>query len=166
MIQCDWQIALLLARDQARGHEAIASLEKEGLHPKFHQLDIDDPESVKCLCQFLVDTYGGLDILINNAGIAYSVWCHILCMLIFSIIAMYRTVIVILLQSLSFILVIQWMDNWYVLVCIFKTALFVSITASCLNQLNTEWLIPLQVCIFCCFSVSVQWLLMVCAAHR
>jgi len=91
----------MLARDQARGQEAVASLEKEGLHPKFHQLDIDDPESVKCLRQFLVDTYGGLDILINNAGIAYSVWCHILCMLICYIIAMYRTVIVILSQSLS-----------------------------------------------------------------
>jgi len=64
---------LLLARDQTRGQEAVATLEKEGLHPKFHQLDIDDQDSIKRLNQFLVDTYGGLDILVNNAAIAYKV---------------------------------------------------------------------------------------------
>lgn len=63
---------ILTARDQTRGQEAAAALEKEGLHPKFHQLDIDDQESINCLRQFLVDTYGGLDILVNNAGIAYK----------------------------------------------------------------------------------------------
>jgi len=51
----------------------MATLQKEGLHPKFHQLDIDDQESIQVLRQFLVDTYGGLDILVNNAGIAYKV---------------------------------------------------------------------------------------------
>ena len=75
-MQCghDWKIVLLSARDETRGQEAVASLEKEGLHPKFHQLDIDDQESISRLRQFLVDTYGGLDVLVNNAGIAYKVW--------------------------------------------------------------------------------------------
>lgn len=63
---------ILTARDQTRGREAVAELEKEGLHPKFHQLDIDDQESINRLRQFLVDTYGGLDVLVNNAGIAYK----------------------------------------------------------------------------------------------
>jgi len=63
----------MTARDQTRGHDAITALEKEGLHPKFHQLDIDDQESIDRFCQFLVDNYGGLDILVNNAGIAYKV---------------------------------------------------------------------------------------------
>jgi len=61
------------ARDEGRGKEAIAKLEAEGLHPKFHQLDIDDEESVLRLKDFLVESYGGLDILINNAAIAYKV---------------------------------------------------------------------------------------------
>lgn len=63
---------ILTARDQTRGQEAVATLEEEGLHPKFHKLDIDDQESIEQLRQFLVDTYGGLDILVNNAGIAYK----------------------------------------------------------------------------------------------
>lgn len=63
---------ILTARDQTRGQDAAAVLEKEGLHPKFHQLDIDDQESINRLRQFLVDTYGGLDVLVNNAGIAYK----------------------------------------------------------------------------------------------
>lgn len=62
----------LTARDETRGQDAVAVLEKEELHPKFHQLDIDDQESINRLRQFLVDTYGGLDVLVNNAGIAYK----------------------------------------------------------------------------------------------
>jgi carbonyl reductase 1 len=62
----------LTARDVNRGQEAVAQLEKEGLHPKFHQLDIDDEESVKRFQKYLADTYGGIDILVNNAGMAYK----------------------------------------------------------------------------------------------
>lgn len=61
------------ARDLDRGKAAVVELEKEGLHPKFHQLDIDDLDSIAKFKKFLQDTYGGLDILINNAGIAYKV---------------------------------------------------------------------------------------------
>jgi NAD(P)-dependent dehydrogenase (short-subunit alcohol dehydrogenase family) len=63
----------LTARDEARGQAAVVELEKEGLHPKFHQLDINDVSSIQRLYQFLLDTYGGLDILVNNAAIAYKV---------------------------------------------------------------------------------------------
>jgi NAD(P)-dependent dehydrogenase (short-subunit alcohol dehydrogenase family) len=48
-------------------------LKKEGLNPQFHQLDIDDTESVKSLAAYLKEKYGGLDILINNAAIAFQV---------------------------------------------------------------------------------------------
>jgi len=63
----------LLARDETRGLAAVAALENEGLHPKFHQLDIDDQESINKLHQFLVDSYGGVDILVNNAAIVIKV---------------------------------------------------------------------------------------------
>ena len=65
----------LVARDEGRGLEAVEALKKEGLTPKFHQLDILSDESVKKIGAFIVDNYGGLDVLVNNAGITYKVGC-------------------------------------------------------------------------------------------
>ncbi|XP_046567679.1 carbonyl reductase [NADPH] 1-like [Haliotis rubra] len=62
----------LTSRDEGRGQTAIADLNKEGLQPKFHQLDINDRSSIEQLKSFLLSTYGGLDVLVNNAGIAYK----------------------------------------------------------------------------------------------
>jgi len=61
----------LTSRNEARGREAVAALEKEGLHPKFHLLDINSEESIIKLRDFLKSTYGGIDILVNNAAIAF-----------------------------------------------------------------------------------------------
>lgn len=64
---------LLTARDETRGKNAVKELEKEGLKPKFHLLDISSVESIKTLASFLKEKYGGLDVLVNNAAIAYKV---------------------------------------------------------------------------------------------
>ncbi|XP_059178425.1 carbonyl reductase [NADPH] 1-like [Physella acuta] len=63
---------LLTARNVERGTKAVSDLEKENLHPKFHQLDIDDHNSVVRIRDFLKENYGGLDILVNNAAIMYK----------------------------------------------------------------------------------------------
>lgn len=63
----------LSARDETRGKNAVEALEKEGLHPKFHLLDISSSESIKSLAAYLKEQYGGLDVLVNNAAIAYKV---------------------------------------------------------------------------------------------
>lgn len=63
----------LTARDTTRGMNAISELEKQGFNPKFHQLDINDDDSVKKFRDYLQNTYGGLDILVNNAAIAFKV---------------------------------------------------------------------------------------------
>ena len=68
-------IVYLTARDEGRGKEAVAKLNQEGLQPKFHQLDINDGESVARLREHLKTVYGGVDILVNNAGIAFKVLC-------------------------------------------------------------------------------------------
>ncbi|KZC07366.1 Carbonyl reductase [NADPH] 1, partial [Dufourea novaeangliae] len=66
-------IVYLTARDTTRGLNAIKELEKEGLTPKFHQLDVTEESSVIVFRDHLQKTHGGLDILVNNAAIAFKV---------------------------------------------------------------------------------------------
>ncbi|XP_069802222.1 carbonyl reductase [NADPH] 1-like [Dendropsophus ebraccatus] len=63
----------LTARNPNLGEEAVKALNSEGLSPLFHQLDINDLTSIRALRDFLKEKYGGLDVLINNAGIAFKV---------------------------------------------------------------------------------------------
>ncbi|KAM5280897.1 carbonyl reductase [NADPH] 1 [Ctenodactylus gundi] len=63
---------VLAARDEARGRAAVRQLQAEGLSPRFHQLDIDDLRSIRAVRDFLRREYGGLDVLVNNAGIAFK----------------------------------------------------------------------------------------------
>jgi len=65
------------ARNEVAGQEAVKKLNGEGLKPKYHQLDITDQGSVDRLAQFLQSTYGGLDVLVNNAGIAFKVCLYL-----------------------------------------------------------------------------------------
>ena len=60
---------ILTARSEERGVAACRALEEEGLHAKFHQLEVTDQKSVENLRDYLQREYGGLDILVNNAGI-------------------------------------------------------------------------------------------------
>lgn len=62
----------LTARNEELGTAACVELEGEGLHPKFHQLDITDNKSIERLRDFLKSHYGGIDVLVNNAGVAYK----------------------------------------------------------------------------------------------
>lgn len=59
----------LTARDVARGKAAVEKLKEEGLNAQFHQLEVTDRESLKTLAKHLKEKHGGLDILINNAGV-------------------------------------------------------------------------------------------------
>ncbi|XP_039084902.1 carbonyl reductase [NADPH] 1-like [Hyaena hyaena] len=63
---------VLTARDESRGQAALQQLKAEGLSPRFHLLDINDLQSIHTLCDFLRKEYGGLDVLVNNAGIALN----------------------------------------------------------------------------------------------
>ncbi|KAL1022325.1 hypothetical protein UPYG_G00025170 [Umbra pygmaea] len=63
----------LCSRDVDRGTEAVKILNSEGLKPLFHQLDINKSESVRLARDFFKEKYGGVDVLINNAGIAFKV---------------------------------------------------------------------------------------------
>lgn len=62
----------LTSRDIGRGKKAIEELKKDGLNPKFHQLDITDKLSLEAFRDYLKKNYDGIDILVNNAAIAFK----------------------------------------------------------------------------------------------
>lgn len=63
----------LTARNSEFGETAVAALKKDGYNPRFHQLDITDQDSVIKFAVFLRETFGGLDVLVNNAGVAFKI---------------------------------------------------------------------------------------------
>ena len=75
---CGIKLKLLLdyfksARNEELGLKTVDELKSMGLTANFHQLDIDCETSRKNLKEYLQNKYGGLDVLINNAGIAFKV---------------------------------------------------------------------------------------------
>lgn len=62
-------VVYLTSRDLKRGEEAVKELNKEGLHPEFFQLEVTDEDAIKAFATHLKEKHGGIDILINNAGI-------------------------------------------------------------------------------------------------
>jgi carbonyl reductase 1 len=53
--------------------KAVKELEAENIKVQFHQLDIDNSESIDRLANHLKEKHGGLDVLVNNAAIAIIV---------------------------------------------------------------------------------------------
>lgn len=58
------------ARDRARGEEAVQRLAELDMQATFVQLDVTDEKSIERAAQVIGDTFGRIDILINNAGIS------------------------------------------------------------------------------------------------
>jgi NAD(P)-dependent dehydrogenase (short-subunit alcohol dehydrogenase family) len=67
----------LLARNEELGLKAVKQLQESNSNAvktvKFHQLDITNVESIRRLADYIKKTHGGLNILINNAAIAFKV---------------------------------------------------------------------------------------------
>lgn len=63
---------ILTARDENAGLSALASLHSD--HCYFHLLDVTDTASIEKTKQYVEETFGRLDILINNAAINYDTW--------------------------------------------------------------------------------------------
>ena len=45
----------LTSRHEARGREAVASLNREGLHPRYHVLDIENEDSIIKLRDHIIE---------------------------------------------------------------------------------------------------------------
>jgi NAD(P)-dependent dehydrogenase (short-subunit alcohol dehydrogenase family) len=61
---------VLTARDEARGLQAVRTLQGERLNVVFHALDVTDASSVEALRQYVASVHRRCDILVNNAGIS------------------------------------------------------------------------------------------------
>jgi NAD(P)-dependent dehydrogenase (short-subunit alcohol dehydrogenase family) len=64
---------ILTARKEEDGQKALSKLGNPP-HLYFHLLDVANPKSVETIFEYVRDTFGRLDILINNAGINYDTW--------------------------------------------------------------------------------------------
>jgi NAD(P)-dependent dehydrogenase (short-subunit alcohol dehydrogenase family) len=60
---------LLGARDVANGEAAAAELRAQGLQATFVKLDLSQPASIAAAAAHITQTYGRLDILVNNAAV-------------------------------------------------------------------------------------------------
>ncbi|WP_437930733.1 SDR family oxidoreductase [Sorangium sp. So ce291] len=61
---------VLGSRDEGHGSAAAASLAAQGLSVEARRLDVSDEASVEALARALAAEHGGVDIVVNNAGIA------------------------------------------------------------------------------------------------
>lgn len=55
--------------DENDSERAVAAITETGGAAKFIKIDVTDPEANEAMVQFAVESYGGLDIAVNNAGI-------------------------------------------------------------------------------------------------
>src|SRR5262249_46699348 len=65
---------LVGARDQARGESAIQKLRDQKIEAVLVQLDVTNQASIDAAAAFIDQTYGRLDVLVNNAGISVREW--------------------------------------------------------------------------------------------
>lgn len=65
---------ILGSRDLTKGEAAAAKLVDEGLQVLPRQLDVNDLHSITQLVAEVEQTFGQLDVLVNNAGILYDTW--------------------------------------------------------------------------------------------
>lgn len=63
---------ILTARVPELGEKAAEDLRSEGLNVIFHQLELTNANSVAALRTFVDSKFGGLDVLVNNAGLAFK----------------------------------------------------------------------------------------------
>lgn len=66
--EAGWHV-VLCARDAGAGAEAVEELERADLSVELRRVEVARREHARSLGQYLFDTYGRVDLLVNNAGI-------------------------------------------------------------------------------------------------
>ncbi len=60
---------ILTSRDSGKGKAAVEKLREQGLQVDYQDLDVTDVDSINQLARYIEQTYGRLDVLVNNAGV-------------------------------------------------------------------------------------------------
>ncbi|MFM2183390.1 MAG: hypothetical protein RJB61_1684 [Actinomycetota bacterium] len=63
---------MVVVADVVDGDEVVESIDAAGGEASFVRCDVTDPASVESAVAFAVETYGGLHVLYNNAGVMLS----------------------------------------------------------------------------------------------
>lgn len=66
--EAGWHV-VLCARDARAGGDAVEALGKGGISVELRRVDVARGEHTRALGQYLFDSYGRVDLLVNNAGI-------------------------------------------------------------------------------------------------
>ena len=67
-------IVLLTARDLTKGKTAAKQLTDKGLDITFYQMDVSKQKSIDDTYDKIMQRFGRLDVLVNNAAILYDTW--------------------------------------------------------------------------------------------
>ena len=62
---------IVTARDSKKGQQACEKLKAEGLKPVWHELDVAQSASVRMFLDYVKEKYGGIDVLVSNAGVVF-----------------------------------------------------------------------------------------------
>ena len=68
LLELGWNV-VFTARNMHEGRPLVNKLRKKWKSAWFHQLDVTDEQSISDVAEYVEDTCGRLDVLINNAGI-------------------------------------------------------------------------------------------------
>ena len=68
LLELGWNV-VFTARNMHEGRPLINKLREKWKSAWFHQLDVSDEQSISDVAEYVEDTCGRLDVLINNAGI-------------------------------------------------------------------------------------------------
>ena len=69
---------ILTSRDAENGEQAARELRRDGADIIARELDVNDPDSIRELRDFVVESYGAPDALINNAAVQLDKSGHVL----------------------------------------------------------------------------------------
>lgn len=65
-------VAIIFAGNTQAAKETVQQLKEAGAEAQAYQCDVANPDAVKVTIQRILDDFGGIDVLVNNAGVTHD----------------------------------------------------------------------------------------------